>query len=76
MNQRHLLAILALVLLAAASALAAFYSPRAFLPALCLYALIIFVVTNWKGLTRGVFGESMSPNQAAQADDRADARQG
>jgi Na+/H+ antiporter NhaB len=76
MNPRILLASLALVLLMAASALAAFYSPRAFLPALCVYALIMFVATNWKGLTQIFLGENMSRNQAAQADDRADATQG
>jgi len=71
-RDRILLSILALVLLLVASAFAAFYSPKAFLPALCLYAVIMFVVTNWNALTHPSTRERMSGIPTARADDRAD----
>jgi hypothetical protein len=64
---RILLTSLAGVLLIAASALVAFYSPKAIILALCVFSFIMFVATNLKGLARRVFVEGMSRNRDTEA---------
>ena len=64
---RILLASLAGVLLIAASAFVAFYSPKGIILALCLFAFIMFAATNLKGPAQRVLGEGMSRNRDTEA---------